>query len=43
MKGSIPQVHLMPAGGITLDNVTPWLVARTIAVGIASESYTLYK
>lgn len=34
LKGPLPQVRLMPTGGVNLDNIHEWLQAGSIAVGI---------
>lgn len=33
IRGPLPQAHIMPTGGVTLDNVATWLKAGCIAVG----------
>ncbi len=34
IKTPLPQVNIMPTGGITLENVTDWLDKGAIAVGV---------
>jgi 2-dehydro-3-deoxyphosphogluconate aldolase/(4S)-4-hydroxy-2-oxoglutarate aldolase len=34
VKGPLPQVKLMPTGGVSLDNVHDWINAGSVAVGI---------
>lgn len=34
LKGPLPQVRLMPTGGVDLDNVHEWLQAGSVAVGV---------
>lgn len=34
IKGPLPQVKLMPTGGVSLDNVNDWIKAGSVAVGI---------
>lgn len=34
IKGPIPNAVLMPTGGVTLDNVSEWIKAGSVAVGI---------
>ncbi len=36
LRGPLPQVKLMPTGGVTLDNVGDWLAAGAVAVGVGS-------
>ena len=36
IKSPLPQVNLMPTGGITLDNVSEWIKAGACAVGVGS-------
>lgn len=35
--GPLPHVHLMPTGGVSLDNVEEWIQAGVSAIGIGSE------
>ena len=34
IKGPLPQVNLMPTGGVALDNVNDWIKAGAVAVGV---------
>ena len=34
LRGPLPQVQLMPTGGVDLDNVGEWLKAGCVAVGV---------
>ena len=34
VKGPLPQAPLMPTGGVSLDNVTDWIKAGCVAVGV---------
>ena len=34
IKGPIPQARMMPTGGVSLDNVTEWIKAGAVAVGV---------
>jgi len=34
IKGPLPQVSLMPTGGVSLDNVAEWIKNGCIAVGV---------
>ena len=36
VRGPLPQVKLMPTGGVTLENAADWLRAGAVAVGIGS-------
>ena len=36
VRGPLPQVKLMPTGGVTLDNAGDWLKAGAIAVGVGT-------
>src|SRR5215470_11777085 len=36
VHGPLPQVKLMPTGGVTLDNAGDWIRAGAVAVGIGS-------
>lgn len=36
VKGPMPQVNLMPTGGVSLDNLAEWIRAGAVAVGIGS-------
>lgn len=37
IKGPLPQVPLMPTGGVSLDNVDEWIRNGCVAVGVGSE------
>lgn len=37
VQGPLPNVHIMPTGGINLDNVQDWLQAGAILVGVGGE------
>lgn len=36
-KGPLPQVELMPTGGVNLETITDWLNGGALAVGIGSD------
>jgi 2-dehydro-3-deoxyphosphogluconate aldolase/(4S)-4-hydroxy-2-oxoglutarate aldolase len=36
VRAPLPQVKLMPTGGVTLDNAGDWIRAGAVAVGIGS-------
>jgi 2-dehydro-3-deoxyphosphogluconate aldolase/(4S)-4-hydroxy-2-oxoglutarate aldolase len=36
LRGPLPQVKLMPTGGVTLDNAGDWLRAGAVAVGVGT-------
>ena len=36
IRGPLPQVKLMPTGGVSIDNVGEWLNAGAVAVGVGS-------
>ncbi|RPI57342.1 MAG: bifunctional 4-hydroxy-2-oxoglutarate aldolase/2-dehydro-3-deoxy-phosphogluconate aldolase [Acidobacteria bacterium] len=36
IRGPLPQVKLMPTGGVSIDNVGDWLKAGAVAVGVGS-------
>ena len=36
VRGPLPQVKLMPTGGVTLDNAGDWITAGAVAVGVGS-------
>lgn len=36
LKGPMPQVKLMPTGGVTVDNAGDWIRAGAVAVGIGT-------
>jgi 2-dehydro-3-deoxyphosphogluconate aldolase/(4S)-4-hydroxy-2-oxoglutarate aldolase len=37
VKGPLPQINLMPTGGVSLNNVQDWIDAGVVAVGVGSE------
>ncbi|MCZ2259544.1 bifunctional 2-keto-4-hydroxyglutarate aldolase/2-keto-3-deoxy-6-phosphogluconate aldolase [Sporosarcina sp. G11-34] len=43
VNGPLPQVKIMPTGGINLDNMNDWLDAGAVAVGIGSDLNKAYK
>jgi len=36
VRAPLPQVRLMPTGGVTVDNAADWIRAGAVAVGIGS-------
>ena len=36
IRAPLPQVKLMPTGGVTLDNAGEWIAAGAVAVGVGS-------
>ena len=36
VRGPLPQVKLMPTGGVTLDNAGDWIAAGAVAVGVGT-------
>jgi 2-dehydro-3-deoxyphosphogluconate aldolase/(4S)-4-hydroxy-2-oxoglutarate aldolase len=36
IRGPLPQIKLMPTGGVSIDNVGDWLRAGAVAVGVGS-------
>lgn len=36
LRGPLPQVKLMPTGGVTLDNAGDWIRAGAVAVGVGT-------
>nr|WP_053377844.1 bifunctional 2-keto-4-hydroxyglutarate aldolase/2-keto-3-deoxy-6-phosphogluconate aldolase [Paenibacillus sp. FJAT-27812] len=34
LKGPLPQLNLMPTGGVNVDTITEWLEAGAVAVGV---------
>jgi 2-dehydro-3-deoxyphosphogluconate aldolase/(4S)-4-hydroxy-2-oxoglutarate aldolase len=36
LRGPLPQVKLMPTGGVTLDNAADWIAAGAVAVGVGT-------
>lgn len=43
IKGPIPQVDVMPTGGINLENMKDWIQAGAAAVGIGSDLTKAYR
>ena len=43
VKGPIPQLNIMPTGGVSLDNVKNWINMGAVAVGIGSDLTKGYK
>jgi 2-dehydro-3-deoxyphosphogluconate aldolase / (4S)-4-hydroxy-2-oxoglutarate aldolase len=43
VNGPLPQVKIMPTGGINLSNMNEWLNAGAVAVGIGSDLNKAYK
>jgi len=37
IKGPLPQVNIMPTGGVNLDNVDQWIKNGCVAVGVGSD------
>lgn len=37
LRGPLPQIRMMPTGGVTLSNVTEWFKAGAVAIGVGSE------
>lgn len=37
VKGPLPDIKIMPTGGVGLDNITEWIEAGVVAVGIGSD------
>ncbi|WP_195572350.1 bifunctional 2-keto-4-hydroxyglutarate aldolase/2-keto-3-deoxy-6-phosphogluconate aldolase [Paenibacillus sp. 1001270B_150601_E10] len=37
IKGPLPQVNIMPTGGVNVDNLADWIKAGAVAVGIGSD------
>lgn len=37
VKGPLPQINLMPTGGVNLDNADEWIQAGCVAVGVGSD------
>ncbi|PKK96845.1 MAG: bifunctional 2-keto-4-hydroxyglutarate aldolase/2-keto-3-deoxy-6-phosphogluconate aldolase [Tenericutes bacterium HGW-Tenericutes-3] len=37
IKGPLPQINIMPTGGVSLDNVDQWIKNGVIAVGVGSD------
>ena len=36
IRGPLPQIRMMPTGGVTLDNAGEWIAAGAVAVGVGS-------
>ena len=36
MRGPLPQVRLMPTGGVTRDNAGDWIRAGAVAIGVGT-------
>lgn len=43
VNGPLPQVRVMPTGGVNLDNVNDWLGAGAVAAGIGSDLNKAYR
>jgi len=43
VNGPLPNVRIMPTGGINLDNIKNWLDAGAVAVGIGSDLNKAYQ
>lgn len=37
VKGPLPDINLMPTGGVSLDNVQDWIVSGAVAVGVGGQ------
>ncbi|MBN3490733.1 bifunctional 2-keto-4-hydroxyglutarate aldolase/2-keto-3-deoxy-6-phosphogluconate aldolase [Acholeplasma equirhinis] len=37
VKGPLPDIQIMPTGGVSLDNVKDWIAAGVVAVGVGGE------
>ncbi len=37
VKGPLPDIHIMPTGGVSLDNVSQWIASGVVAVGVGSD------
>lgn len=37
VKGPLPQVNIMPTGGVSLSNVAEWIKAGVVAVGVGGD------
>ncbi|MDN6630114.1 MAG: 2-dehydro-3-deoxyphosphogluconate aldolase, partial [Staphylococcus equorum] len=42
-KGPLPQIEIVPTGGVGKDNQKEWLDAGSFAVGIGSEITKIYQ
>ena len=36
MRGPLPQIRMMPTGGVTLENAGEWIKAGAIAIGVGT-------
>ena len=36
IRGPLPQIRMMPTGGVTLDNAGEWIGAGAVAVGVGT-------
>lgn len=43
VNGPLPNVRIMPTGGVNLDNMNDWLQAGAVATGIGSDLNKAYK
>lgn len=43
IKGPLPNVEIMPTGGVNLDNMNEWIGAGSFALGIGSDLNRAYK
>ncbi len=43
IRGPLPNVEIMPTGGINLDNINDWIDADALAVGIGSDLTKAYQ
>ena len=37
LRGPFPDVHLMPTGGVSVDNISKWFAAGAVAVGVGGD------
>jgi 2-dehydro-3-deoxyphosphogluconate aldolase/(4S)-4-hydroxy-2-oxoglutarate aldolase len=37
IRGPLPQIKIMPTGGVSLENVGDWIRAGVVAVGVGGE------
>jgi 2-dehydro-3-deoxyphosphogluconate aldolase/(4S)-4-hydroxy-2-oxoglutarate aldolase len=37
IKGPLPDINIMPTGGVSLDNVAEWIKNGVVAVGVGGE------
>jgi 2-dehydro-3-deoxyphosphogluconate aldolase/(4S)-4-hydroxy-2-oxoglutarate aldolase len=42
VRGPLPQVKMMPTGGVTLDNAGEWIKAGAVAVGVGTALLDAY-